>query len=136
MRKAFDLADSGTVDIGITSNAMALKKGRQIPDYEKRVKQLEDFLKSIHVNEESYKIQKLENPYGTTLTGDYDYLVVSPETYPVAIKINEIREQNGLDAIAIIKIEYVLADDDAPISSTRIEKGEIDIHGHLKGTRL
>ncbi|MDK2891958.1 phosphopantetheine adenylyltransferase [Methanohalophilus sp.] len=136
LRKAFELAESGTVDIGVTSNAMAQKRGREILDYTKRLKQLKDYLDHIQVKKESYRIQKLEDPYGTTLTDNYDYIVVSPETYPVALKINEIRKQKGLDEITIVKIDYVLADDEIPISSTRIVKGEIDIHGHLKGTRL
>ncbi|MBP2030111.1 pantetheine-phosphate adenylyltransferase [Methanohalophilus levihalophilus] len=134
--RAFEIAESGNVDIGITSDEMAQKRGRPIPDYTERVKQLEEFLKTIEVKADSYRIQKLEDPYGTTLTGTYDYIVVSPETLPVAHKINEIREQNGLDTITIVKIDYVLAEDDVPISSTRIVKGEIDSHGHLKGTSL
>ena len=136
LQKAFEIAEAGTVDIGITSDAMAQKKGRPIPNYKTRVKQLEEFLESIRVKQESYTIQKLEDPYGTTLTKDYDYIVVSPETIPIALKINEIRKESNLKKITIVEIDYVLAEDDVPISSTRIVKGEIDNHGHLKGTSL
>ncbi len=136
LQKALDISGNEQIDIGLTSDAMAQKKGRSIPDYNTRVKQLEDFLESCSAKKESYTIQKLEDPYGTTLTKNYDYIVVSPETLPIALKINEIREQSGLKTITIVEIGYVLAEDDIPISSTRIVKGEIDSHGKLKGTKL
>lgn len=136
LHKAFEIAGEDVVDIGLTSDTMAQQRGRSIPDYETRLKELKNYLESLGIKEEAYQIQKLEDPYGTTLTGDYKYIVVSPETYPVSIKINEIRKNNGLNPIEIVKIDFVLADDNMPISSTRIVKGEIDVHGHLKGTRF
>ncbi|WP_445474192.1 hypothetical protein ACT9XH_07325 [Methanococcoides methylutens] len=62
----------------------------------------------------------------TILEDDYEYIVVSPETYPVALKINELRKANGKTEIKTIRIEYVMGDDDIPICSTRI------LHRHLK----
>jgi pantetheine-phosphate adenylyltransferase len=79
-----------------------------------------------------YTIIELNDPYGKTLVQNYDYIVVSPETYPVALKINKLRNEKSMKEIKVIKVEYVLADDEKPISSTRIARGEIDIHGHLK----
>jgi pantetheine-phosphate adenylyltransferase len=63
---------------------------------------------------------------------DYDYIVVSPETHPVALKINQLRSEKNMKEIEVVRVDFVLADDKIPISSTRIAHGEIDIHGHLK----
>ncbi|WP_445474195.1 phosphopantetheine adenylyltransferase [Methanococcoides methylutens] len=135
IRKAFETAGDDMVDIGLTSNGMAGEKNRTIPDYPTRKKKLTNFLKKLGIPEDRYHIQMLTTPYGTTLEDDYEYIVVSPETYPVALKINELRKANGKPEIKIVRIEYVMADDDIPISSTRIVHGEIDVHGHLKGSQ-
>ena len=58
-------------------------------NYEERKKALEDWIrKEIGVEPHIFKI---DDPYGPTLNEDYDYLVVSAETYPAALKINELR---------------------------------------------
>jgi pantetheine-phosphate adenylyltransferase len=57
--------------------------------------------------------------------------VVSDETRPGALEINETRKKNGLKTLEIISIPLVLADDQKPISSTRIKKGEIDKEGRI-----
>ncbi|WP_048063382.1 phosphopantetheine adenylyltransferase [Methanococcoides burtonii] len=132
IRKAFELAKGDVVDIGLTSEEMAGRKNRIIPDIATRKKSLTAFIKELGFPEEKYNIQTLKDPYGSTLEEDYEYLVVSPETLPVARKINEIRKTNGKREIKIVSINYVMAEDDLPISSTRIEQGEIDVHGHLK----
>jgi pantetheine-phosphate adenylyltransferase len=49
----------------------------------------------------------------------------------VALKINSIREKRGKQALEIVYVEYVMAEDGIPISSTRIANGEIDRHGRL-----
>ena len=68
----------------------------------------------------------------TFVEDDFDYIVVSPETYPVALKINRIRQEKGKKPLEIVYVEYVVAEDGIPISSTRISEGEIDRHGRLK----
>jgi len=75
------------------------------------------------------EIVKITNPYGKTLEVDFDYLIVSPETYEMAIKINKKRLELGKREIKIVKVDWVLAEDGKPISSTRIKKGEIDRYG-------
>ncbi|AKB84304.1 phosphopantetheine adenylyltransferase [Methanococcoides methylutens] len=134
IKKAFETAGDDILDIGLTSDEMAGQKNRDIPDYPTRKANLLYYLKELNVPESHYQIQMLTDPYGTTLEGDYECIVVSPETYPVALKINELRKANGRPEIKIVRIEYVMADDDIPISSTRIVHGEIDVHGHLKGS--
>jgi len=69
---------------------------------------------------------KLTDPYGPTLEGDFHFIVVSPETHKVAIKINKLREDAGLFNIVVVLVPFVMAEDGLPISSERIAKGEID----------
>ncbi len=74
---------------------------------------------------------RLDDPFGLTIGEDFDYLVVSPETEPTARLINTRRAEQGKQPINIELVEYVLAGDGRPISSTRVLQGEIDIHGNL-----
>ena len=57
--------------------------------------------------------------------------IISPETYTVALKINEHRKERGKEPIKIVKVEHMKADNGKIISSTRIKAGEIDEHGLL-----
>jgi len=132
IKKAFELADGNEVYIGLTSNEMARQRSRDVDDCQTRKANLLQYIESLDFPNKQYTLVELTDPYGTTLTDDFDYIVVSPETLPVALKINQLREQVGRSPIEIINVEYVLADDEMPISSTRIACGEIDEHGHLK----
>lgn len=131
LRKAFELANNGEVDIGLTSNEMANRRPRSIPDYTVRKERVIHYIQQI-AEGQKYTIIELNDPFGKTLAENYDYIVVSPETYPVALKINKLRAEKNMKDIEVVKIDYVLADDQIRISSTRIVLGEIDIHGHLK----
>lgn len=127
LRKAFEL---GEVAIGLTSNIMAKKlKNREVQDFEFRKKELEDFIRKEFKIET--KIVKIEDKFGFALEKDFDYIVVSPETYETAELINEERQKRNRKPIAITKIGFVLAEDGKPISATRILKGEIDRQGKL-----
>lgn len=129
--KAFEIAKKGKVYIGLTSDEM-INKNHKVQAYECRKAELIEFLEKLEVPYKNYTISKLNDSYGPSLEGDFDYIVVSPETYPVALKINCLREEKGLAPLKITKVEYVMAEDGIPISSTRIAKGEIDGHGRLK----
>jgi pantetheine-phosphate adenylyltransferase len=132
IHKAFELAGNcGIVDIGLTSNEMANRRPRHVPNYEIRKNNLIEYINEISEGQE-YTILELNEPFGKTLNVDYDYIVVSPETHPVALKINQLRSEKNMKEIEVVKVDFVLADDKIPISSTRIAHGEIDIHGHLK----
>jgi len=128
LRTAYGLG--GDVDLGLTSDRMSHSaRVRDVEPYAEREQRLRDWIrKSLGVEPH---IVKLEDPYGSALTEDYDFIVVSPETYPVAAKINQLRKEKGLKPIAIVRVDYVLAEDGKPISSTRIVRGEIDSHGNL-----
>lgn len=127
LRKAFEL---GEVTVGLTSDGMAREmKNREVQDFESRKKELEDFIKEEF--EVEPKITKIEDKFGFSLEKDFDYIVVSPETYETAQLINEERQRRDKKPIEIVKIEFVLAEDGKPISANRISKGKIDRKGKL-----
>ncbi|KKG11741.1 phosphopantetheine adenylyltransferase [Methanosarcina sp. 2.H.T.1A.6] len=131
IEKAFEIAGGGKVHIGLTSDEM-LQKNHSVDMYENRRGRLLEYIEKMGVPKEKYEVTRLNDPYGPTLEEDFDYIVVSPETYPVALKINGIRKEKGKKLLEIVYVEYVMAEDGTPISSTRIAKGEIDRHGRLK----
>jgi len=114
--------------IGVTSDMFGGKKGN-IDSCDRRMGNLNHFLATKHSN---FHIARLDDPYGSTIyEDDFDAIVVSEETEPTAIEINEIRRSKKMDVLDIIVIRFVYAEDGVPISSTRIRKGEIDTRGHL-----
>lgn len=131
IEKAFEIAENGKVYIGLTSDEM-LQKSHGIENYESRRAKLLQYLKEMRFPEDRYEVTRLNDPCGPSLEEDFDYIIVSPETYPVALKINRIRENKGRKPLEIVYVEYVMAEDGIPISSTRIAKGEIDRHGRMK----
>ncbi len=115
--------------IGVTSDEMARKRFRSVLPFKIRAENLRQFVKRKYGFEP--EIVEIKDPYGKTLEIDFEYLVVSPETYGMALKINERRKELGKRPIKIVKVDFVLAEDGKPISSTRIKNGEIDRYGRL-----
>jgi pantetheine-phosphate adenylyltransferase len=128
LRKAFQAAGpKGSVFIGITSASMTKKK-KEIASFEKRKQSIEHFLTEENVIRQAI-IQPLSNKFGPTLKGDFDAIVVSPETQPTAEEINRKRKSLGKKPLQIIVIPFVLSEDGKPISSSRIRRKEIDENG-------
>jgi pantetheine-phosphate adenylyltransferase len=117
------------VMIGITSDEMARMRIRSVLPFEIRAENVKRYVKSKYGFTPS--VVKIDNPYGKTLEIDFDYLVVSPETCGVAFEINKKRKELGKKEIKIVKVDFLMAEDGKPISSTRIKKGEIDRYGNL-----
>lgn len=130
IRKAFEIVgNNGLVYIGITKGKIISEK-KDIPPFNKRKKDLEQFL----INEKLSKraiIFPIYDKYGPSVKDDFDAIVVSPATVETAYEINKIREQNNRKSLKIVKIPFVLAEDNKPISSTRIRKKEIDESGNI-----
>lgn len=115
--------------IGVTSDSFASFKNHKIEPCHIRIKRLKNIADKYNIK---YTIIEISDANGTAdVDADLDAIVVSQETEQSAVCINEIRVINGLEPLDIIVIEWVLADDDIPISSTRIRKGEIDLDGNL-----
>jgi len=129
--RAYELGMGGEVVIGLTSDALARRRVQPVADYRDRERELNRYVTDRFGI--SPEITALQDPYGTALRDSFDYIVVSPETHPVAEKINELRMTRGMPTIEIVLVPFVLADDGMPISSTRIKNGEIDLHGRLIG---
>ena len=125
--KAFDVSEY--VLIGLTSNKMA---GKDAAAYEKRKRGLEDFLE----HERQYHIVELNDPLGDAVRDrGIDAIVVSEETVPRALEINELREKKGFKALEILSVPLVLTEDGRPISSTGMKRGEIDREGRVLSER-
>jgi len=77
------------------------------------------------------RVTKIDDQCGPSIYEDFDYIVVSPETLPMAEKINRLRAKRNLKPLQISLIEYQMAQDSIRISSTRISEGKIDRHGKV-----
>lgn len=122
----------GLVFIGITTGKI-IKEKKDIKAFEHRKKAVTQYLHRKKFSK-NVIIKPIEDKYGPSINGDFDVIVVSPETLKTALEINKKRIQNGRDPLEIIQIPLVLAEDDFPISSSRVKKKEIDENGRvLKG---
>jgi pantetheine-phosphate adenylyltransferase len=131
LKRAFELAKGDTVAIALTSDEMARDhRTRPVHDYEARLKNLKSAIRR-EFGVENYLVEKLNDLCGSAIYDEFDYIVVSPETEPVAERINKLRANRGLEPIEISVIEYRLAQDHIRISSTRISEGKIDRHGKV-----
>jgi len=131
LMKAFEAGEQ--VLIGLCSDEFAKKLHKPHPTapYEQRLEELKDFL-GKHDFLKRAKIIPLNDVYGVTLSkGCVESLVVSRETESAALKINEERKKLGLPPLDIAVIEMVPSENHAPISTTRIRRGEIDRDGFL-----
>lgn len=122
---AFELGNR--VEIGVTSDAFGGLKG-DIDSCKTRMSNLNAFFS----DKSNFVVIPLNDPYGTTIHDeDFDAIVVSEETEPTAVKINEIRVSKGMKPLDIVVVSFVLAYDGNPISSTRIRSGEINQNGNV-----
>ncbi|MHC1584733.1 MAG: phosphopantetheine adenylyltransferase [Candidatus Syntropharchaeia archaeon] len=128
LKKVFELSEGDEIVIGLTSDEMARTRYRTVLSYRVRAENIRQYM----LREYKVKVRTVElnDRYGITLDEDIDYIVISPETYPVAKKINELRRERGKKPIKIVRVNHVLAKDGKIISSTRIKNGEIDKHGN------
>lgn len=120
---------NGSVFIGITAGEI-LKRKINVKSFEFRKKTIEQYLHKKRFSQ-SINIKSIEDKFGPSINGDFDAIVVSPETQKNADEINKKRRQIGKKSLEIIQIPIVLAEDGNPISSSRIIKNEIDENGKI-----
>jgi pantetheine-phosphate adenylyltransferase len=118
---------NGLVFIGIMSGDFAKEKETK-NSFLQRKKNVEEYLIKKGYSNRA-EIKPIYDKYGLSIDGEFDAIVVSPETLPVAREINKIRAQNGKNPLKILEISFILAKDGKKISSTRIGNREIDADG-------
>ena len=131
LRRAFELARGGEVIIGLTSDEMAREsRSRPVRNFMARAEKLRSVV-AICFGISDVRVTKIDDQCGPSIYEDFDYIVVSPETLPMAEKINRLRAKKNLKPLKISMIEYQMAEDSIRISSTRISEGKIDRHGKV-----
>ncbi|WP_457614812.1 phosphopantetheine adenylyltransferase [Methanopyrus sp.] len=121
------------VVIGVTTDSFVRKEGKRgVEPFEERVRAVRKFIEEKGASDR-VEIVPLEDRYGTTLEDDgLDAIVVSPETEPVALEINELRRKRGLPPLSIVVVPFVLDDDGKRVSSSRL-RGEVDESSRRNG---
>jgi pantetheine-phosphate adenylyltransferase len=128
--KAFQIAgDNGIVFIGVVKGNL-LKEKKFIKPFDIRVNSINQYLKSKEYSKHAL-IRPIYHIYGSAVDGDFDAIIVSPETIKNAEEINKKRVSKNKKSLKIFKIPYVLAEDGKPISSTRIYNKIIDEEGRV-----
>ncbi len=129
--RSFEIAGPhGHVVIGLTTDRFARGKSHPVRSFVVRKYELEQFIHSGNFST-SFVVEPLQDRFGSALDADFDAIIVSEETLPVAVEINKLRREKGRNKVDIHQISCVLAEDGRWISSTRIFRGEIDVHGNL-----
>ena len=139
-RKLFERAfELGDVTVGLTSDELAPKTRhveRYVRPYDRRKRDLEaELAPRAAEHGREFAVRELTEPTGIAVEPEFDALIVSPETKAGGDRINEIRRENGHDALELVVVDHVPAEDGERISSTRIVAGEIDEHGNLTPDR-
>ena len=128
--KAFEIGEE--VLIGVSSDTLARSLGKEPGNsFVERATKVIEYLESRYPNRR-YALYKLMDPYGPLVEDPgIDALVVSPETKKRGLEANKLRIKKGFREVRIVVVDWVLAEDGKPISSTRIKRGEIDEEGRL-----
>jgi pantetheine-phosphate adenylyltransferase len=131
LNKALEIGKK--VTIGIATEEIYKNKflSQTIQSYSDRYKIVKKFIKN-----KGEIISFSEFTGGMDKRPEVDAIVVSRETFPNALKINELRKNNKLRPMTIVIVEDVLAEDGKIISSERIRVGEIDRKGNVMGYEL
>ena len=130
LNKAFSI--STKVIIGVTSDQLAVKKGKNPEnDYSKRISLLKSTIEE-NFPDSAYEISKLENEFGpAVLEESVKALIVSEETSDKGTLLNKLRAERNLPPVKIVVVPIVLAKDGKAISTTRIKNLEIDSNGNF-----
>ncbi|MCX6687150.1 MAG: pantetheine-phosphate adenylyltransferase, partial [Methanoregula sp.] len=109
LSRSFALAGrEGEVVIGLTTDQFASRKLHQIHPFDARKKELIDFITNQNFTAR-WIIEPLNDQYGSALDADFDAIVVSEDTLPVAMEINGLRRERGRKKVDIHQITCVLA---------------------------
>ena len=122
---------SESIFVGIVGESLGQKifpkkiQGKKIQSFNTRWHSVDRFLGTMTTE---YELGELRDPWGPSpIDVEADVIVVSPETEPSAHEINHLREKNGLLALDIVVVPWVLDSDNTPISSTRLRTKQIEL---------
>lgn len=123
------------VTIGVTSDTFIQKyKYAQLgkfAQYSIRKNQLEEWLGGRRLHGRATVIP-IDDPYEPAASmKNLDALIVTQENRKTGERINVLRQNSALPSLTLIEVPMVVAQDRAPISSTRLRNGEIDHNGRL-----
>ena len=124
MRTALKL--SHNIEIGLTSQKLLKNKktASRIEDYSTRERNLNNFIHSFtdlnRVN--IVEIKNWDDMAKYSQDPDYEGLILSQETYSNAVKLNDLREEKGLNPIILIVIPLLKDKNNKKISSTAIRE--------------
>jgi len=134
LTKAFEVGKK--VTIGVATKEIYKDKflSETVEPFSTRQKNITGYI-NYHLNNDRAKMVKIISfsnfTGGVDKEKNIDAIVVSKETFPNALKINELREKNKLPLLKIIIVNDVLGEDGKLISSERIRSGEINREGKV-----
>ncbi|MHA1821660.1 MAG: pantetheine-phosphate adenylyltransferase [Promethearchaeota archaeon] len=127
LKTAFKLGKK--VAIALTTDEMLKDKEYRdlIEPFEVRKEHILEYIKSL--GDDCLKrtiIIPLKDPFGPAITDpNLDVHVSSEETIPMALKINDLREKNGLKRMILVAIPIIKDKKGNKISSTDLRKSEM-----------
>jgi cytidyltransferase-like protein len=131
LKRAFTIGRK--VMIGVTTDTFArsLHKPHKFDPYSERKKDLQRLLSRSGLLSRA-NIVPIFDRFGPAIRDRHiQALVVSRRTLKTAREINVKRIAKGLKPVVIDPIDLILAEDERPISSTRIRRGKINREGKL-----
>jgi len=117
---------SHNIEIGLTSQKLLNNKkaALKLEDYNTRETNLINFLSSFtdlsRVN--IVEIKNWDDMAKYSQDPDYEGLILSQETYSNAVKLNELREEKGLNPLVLIVIPLIKDKSNQKVSSTAIRE--------------
>lgn len=124
LRTAFRVGKK--VIIGLATDALLNEKKykEKLESYETRKENILRFVESINLEyRENCSIIPLSDPFGPAITDPtIEIHISSEESYKNAMKINEIRQEKGLNKMILVIVPAVLNKNGTKISSTDIRK--------------
>ena len=130
LRKAFRVGRNVVIGVA-TDELLSGKANRELLySYERRVRELKDFLASEGLLERAELIP-IRDRFGTTADDPrIRAVIVSKETESVIQEINMARKKNRLQALRPVVIKMVLDNNGQPISSTKLRETEAKKKGN------
>lgn len=124
LRIALNIANS--IEIGLTSQELLKNKkaASKLENYKTRETNLKNFIRSFadlnRVN--IVEIKNWDDMAKYSQDPEYEGLILSQETYPNAVKLNELREKKGLNPIILIVVPLIKDENNRKLSSTAIRE--------------